>query len=62
MGWGALWVDERFTNSELRLIGLVPHGNRLYYAAFVDRGEVRRVISLSYAGRREVKHYAENFS
>lgn len=57
-----VWVDERFTYGELRLIGLVPHGNRLYYAAFVDRGEVRRVISLRYAERREVKHYVENFS
>nr|WP_235923244.1 BrnT family toxin [Candidatus Chlorobium masyuteum] len=28
--------------------------------AFVDRGDVRRVISLRRANRREVKHYVEN--
>jgi uncharacterized protein len=56
-----VWIDERFAYDELRMIGLVPHGNRLYYVAFVDRGDVRRVISLRYAERREVKHYVENF-
>jgi plasmid stabilization system protein ParE len=33
----------------------------LYYVAFVDRGDVRRAISLRRANRREVKHYVENF-
>jgi uncharacterized protein len=56
-----VWVDERFPYDELRTIGLVPHGSRLYYVAFVDRGDVRRVISLRFAERREVKHYVENF-
>lgn len=46
----------------MRMIGLVPQGNRLYYLAFVDRGGVRRVISLRYAERRQVKHYVENYS
>jgi uncharacterized protein len=55
-----VWVDPRFEYDELRMIGLVPEGNRLYYAAFVDRGEVRRVISLRHAERREVKHYVKN--
>ena len=41
---------------------LVPRGNRLYFVAFTDRGNVRRVISLRYAERREVKHYVENYS
>jgi hypothetical protein len=44
------------------MIGLVPEGSRLYYVAFIDRGEVRRVISLRPAERREVKHYVENYS
>jgi uncharacterized protein len=56
-----VWVDERFEYDELRMIGLVPEGDRLYYVAFVDREETRRVISLRYAERREVKHYVENY-
>ena len=56
-----VWVDERFEYDELRMIGLVPEGNRLYYVAFVDRGKTRRVISLRLAERREVKHYVENY-
>lgn len=55
-----VWVDGRFEYDELRMIGLVPEGNRLYYVAFVDRGRTRRIISLRYAERREVKHYVEN--
>ena len=57
-----VWIDERFEYDELRMIGLVPGGNRLYYVAFVDRGKMRRVISLRHAERREVKHYVENYS
>jgi len=34
--------------------------NALYYVAFVDRGEVGRVVSLRYAKRKEIKYYAEN--
>lgn len=44
------------------MIGLVPEGDTLYYVAFVDRGEIRRIISLRYAERKEIKHYAENYS
>ncbi len=57
-----VWVDERFEYDELRMVGLVPEGARLYYVAFVDRGRARRIISLRFAERREVKHYVENFS
>jgi uncharacterized DUF497 family protein len=57
-----VWVDERFQYDEVRMVGLVPEGERLYYLAFVDRGDVRRIISLRYAARREVKHYVESFS
>ena len=57
-----VWVDERFEYEELRMIGLVPEGSRLYFVAFVDRGKSRRVISRRYAERREVKHYVENYS
>lgn len=56
-----VWVDERFAYDELRMVGLVPESDRLYYVAFADRGTVRWVISLRYAERREVKHYVENY-
>jgi uncharacterized protein len=56
-----VWVDERFEYDELRMIGLVPEGSRLYYVAFVERGNVRRVISLRRAERKEVKHYVQTY-
>jgi uncharacterized protein len=55
-----VWVDERFEYSETRMIALAPKTEILYYVAFVDRGKLRRVISLRRANRREVKHYVEN--
>ena len=55
-----VWVDPRYAYDELRMIGLVPEGNTLYFVAFVDRGDVRRTISLRLAERREVKKYVEN--
>lgn len=62
LDWDAAlaWVDARFEYGEMRVIALAPKSNILYYAAFVDRGEVRRIISLRRANRREIKHYAEN--
>ena len=55
-----VWVDPRYPYDELRMIGLVPEGSTLYYVAFVDRGDARRIISLRLAARREVKKYVEN--
>jgi uncharacterized protein len=55
-----VWIDDRFEYGETRMIALAPKAEILYYAAFVDRGEARRVISLRRANRREVKHYVEN--
>jgi hypothetical protein len=62
LDWEAarVWVDERFEYRETRMIALAPKTEILYYVAFVDRGDVRRVISLRRANRREVKHYVEN--
>ncbi|MFM9969638.1 MAG: BrnT family toxin [Burkholderiales bacterium] len=57
-----VWIDNRYEYDETRMIGLVPEGNDLYYVAFVDRGEVRRIISLRCAERKEIKHYAENYT
>lgn len=63
LDWDAalVWVDGRFEYEELRMIALAPKTETLYYVAFVDRGEVQRVISLRRATRREVKYYVENF-
>ena len=52
-----VWLDDRRDYGEMRMIALVPKPPILYYVAFVDRGAVRRVISLRRANRREVKHY-----
>jgi uncharacterized protein len=62
LNWEAalVWVDERFEYDELRMIALAPKTEILYYVAFVDNGEVLRIISLRRANRREVKHYVEN--
>ena len=55
-----VWVDERFEYHEMRVIALAPNTEILYYVAFVDPGNVRRIISLRRANRREVKHYVES--
>jgi uncharacterized protein len=56
-----VWLDSRYDYKETRMIGLVPEGNTLYYVAFVDRDETRRVISLRYAERKEIKYYVQNY-
>jgi uncharacterized protein len=62
LDWDAalVWVDDRFEYDELRMIALAPEVATLYYVAFVERDETRRIISLRRATRREVKHYVEN--
>jgi len=62
LDWEAalVWVDDRFEYGELRMIALAPKTGVLYYVAFVERGEARRIISLRRANRREVKHYVES--
>ena len=62
LDWEAalVWVDGRFEYSETRMIALAPRTGILYCVAFVDRGEVRRIISLRRATRREVKHYVQS--
>ena len=56
-----VWVDDRYEYGELRMIALAPDTGILYYVAFVDRGDARRIISLRKANRREVKHYVQSF-
>jgi uncharacterized DUF497 family protein len=62
LDWDAAWVwlDDRVDYNEMRMIALAPKTDILYYVAFVDRGAVRRIISLRRANRREVKHYVDN--
>jgi len=62
LDWEAalVWIDDRFEYGELRMIALAPKTAILYYVAFVERGELRRIISLRRANRREVKHYVES--
>ena len=63
LDWDAalVWIDDRFEYEELRMIALAPETNTLYYVAFVDRTEVRRIISVRRATRKEVAYYVENF-
>ena len=63
LDWDAalVWVDDRFEYAELRMIALAPETATLYYVAFVERGDARRIISLRRATRSEVKHYVESF-
>ena len=62
LDWDAalVWIDDRFEYDELRMIALAPESNTLYYVAFVDRNETRRIISLRRATRKEVSYYVEN--
>ena len=59
LDWEAalVWIDDRVEYGETRISALAPKTWILFYLAFVDRGEARRVISLRHANRREVKHY-----
>lgn len=56
-----VWVDDRHEYGELRMIALAPDTGILYYVAFVDRDDARRIISLRKANRREVRHYVKSF-
>jgi len=62
LDWDAalVWIDDRFLYDEVRMIALAPKTTTLYYVAFVDRGDRRRIVSLRRATRREVKHYVES--
>ena len=42
------------------MIALAPKTETLYYVAFVEIKEVRRIISLRRANRREVDYYVKN--
>lgn len=52
--------DQRNDYGEMRMIGYAPLEDRLYCVVFVDRGDVRRIISLRKANSREVKTYVQS--
>lgn len=54
-----VWIDARQEYGELRMIALAPITGILHYVAFVDRGDVRRIISLRRANPRENKYYVK---
>jgi len=58
--WGSAvtWPDVRYDYDEERMCGLGYIGVRLYFVAYIDRGHVRRVISLRKANKREERTYA----
>jgi len=51
--------DTRKAYGETRLIGYAPIGARVYCVVFVDRENIRRIISLRKANSREVQYYAK---
>lgn len=53
------WRDIRKDYGEDRFVALAPTDGVLYFVAYVDRGNVRRIISLRRANRREVARYVE---
>lgn len=49
---------EDYGEDRYRAVGFI--GERLYFVAFTDRGEVRHIISLRKATAREVRDYVEH--
>ena len=58
--WELLLAEEdtRYEYDEIRMIGYVPIGCRVFCVVYTDRGNVRRIISFRKANKREVKKYA----
>ncbi|HIJ83065.1 MAG: phage protein [Magnetococcales bacterium] len=60
LDWGSsiFAPDRRRDYGELRMIGYAPfEDGRLYCVVFVDRNNVRRIVSLRKANSREVRDY-----
>lgn len=51
------FVDERYDYGEVRISAYVPWCNRLYFVAYTERAEGRRIISFRKANHREVIFY-----
>lgn len=59
LDWPAalVWFDVRKEHGEARQVALAVLQDRLYFVAFVDRADGRRVISLRKANQREFDRY-----
>ena len=55
-----IWPDIRNPYSEVRMCCLAPSGRKLFFVAFVDLGDLRRIISLRKANSRDLKRYVKN--
>jgi len=55
-----IWPDTRFDYGEARMSALSHIGTRLYFVAFVDRGQMRRVITFRKANKKEFKRYVRD--
>jgi len=60
MEWNTavVWLDVRRDYGEPRQCAIAYIGLRLFFVAFVERTDARRIISLRKANPREVKFYA----
>ena len=54
-----IWQDNCRDYGESRMITLGAIDERLYCVAYVDREDVRRIISLHKANQREFDHYEQ---
>jgi len=52
-----IWQDTRHDYREARMIAIGAMGGRLYCVVYVDRNDVRRIISLRKANQREFDDY-----
>ena len=59
--WDTLWAfqDTRHDYNEVRMIGYAYIDLRLHCIVYTDRKDVRRIISLRKANKREIKRYAK---
>lgn len=54
-----VWQDTRREYGEVRMVALAPRTLTVYFVAYVDRGDARRINSLPRANSREVKRYEQ---
>jgi len=52
-------IDDRFMYGEERRIAFAPMQGRLYAVCYVQRGQVRRIVSFRKANKREERLYAQ---
>jgi len=57
-----VWLDARRDYGEPRMSALALCAGRLFFVAFMDRANGRRIISLRKANNREKIHYAKVYN